>query len=196
MANTHEYIIVHHSITPRDLNADITENSFNNSHAARFGSKYRSGTGWYIGYHYVVYGNGEVRQYRRDNETGIHCKEDSMNFKGIGICMAGDFDKETPSKEQALATLKLIKSLQKQHKIPSGNVKGHREYATYKSCPGNNIPDDIVGYLASFDEDQAAEWAQKAQEWVKSVGISDGKRPNDPITRQEVWTMLHRLNNL
>lgn len=37
-----------------------------------------------------------------------------------------------------------------------------------------------------------AEWAKEAQAWVVEKGISDGERPRDPVTRQEVWTMLHR----
>jgi hypothetical protein len=32
-----------------------------------------------------------------------------------------------------------------------------------------------------------------AQWWVKENGISDGTRPNEPVTRAEVWQMLYRL---
>lgn len=43
--------------------------------------------------------------------------------------------------------------------------------------------------------DEVSSWAKDAQAWVMEQGISDGKRPQDPVTRQEVWTMLHRMSN-
>ncbi|MTI47868.1 MAG: S8/S53 family peptidase [Firmicutes bacterium] len=42
---------------------------------------------------------------------------------------------------------------------------------------------------------EVSEWAKEAQAWVKENEISDGTRPKDPITREEIWTMLHRINN-
>lgn len=38
-------------------------------------------------------------------------------------------------------------------------------------------------------------FAKEAYDWVKKEGISDGSRPLDMVTRQEVWVMLHRMNN-
>lgn len=34
----------------------------------------------------------------------------------------------------------------------------------------------------------------EAQTWVKEKGISDGTYPQRPVTREEVWSMLHRAN--
>lgn len=39
----------------------------------------------------------------------------------------------------------------------------------------------------------ASAFAREAQSWVKENGISDGSRPFDPVTRQEVWVMLKNL---
>uniref|UniRef100_A0A6H2A098 Putative peptidase n=1 Tax=viral metagenome TaxID=1070528 RepID=A0A6H2A098_9ZZZZ len=36
------------------------------------------------------------------------------------------------------------------------------------------------------------EWAKEAWNWATLEGITDGTNPNDPITRAEVITMLHR----
>lgn len=33
----------------------------------------------------------------------------------------------------------------------------------------------------------------EAREWVMSQGISDGTSPKDPVTREQVWAMLHRM---
>ena len=38
-----------------------------------------------------------------------------------------------------------------------------------------------------------SEWAKDARDWAVRSGVSDGERPKDPATREEVWVMLHRL---
>lgn len=40
--------------------------------------------------------------------------------------------------------------------------------------------------------DQVSEWAREAKDWAVSSGITDGMRPKDAVTREEVWTMLYR----
>ena len=41
-------------------------------------------------------------------------------------------------------------------------------------------------------KEEVSDWAREARDWVVSRGISDGMRPKDAVTREEVWTMLHR----
>ncbi|MGO4887054.1 N-acetylmuramoyl-L-alanine amidase [Anaerobacillus sp. MEB173] len=36
-------------------------------------------------------------------------------------------------------------------------------------------------------------WAETAHKWVVDNKISDGLRPKDTVTREEMWTMLYRL---
>lgn len=43
---------------------------------------------------------------------------------------------------------------------------------------------------------KVSDWAKEAQDWVVANKISDGSNPQQPVTRQEVWTMLQRMNNL
>jgi N-acetylmuramoyl-L-alanine amidase len=40
--------------------------------------------------------------------------------------------------------------------------------------------------------DEVSEWAKAARDWVVASDISDGTRPKEPVTREEVWTMLYR----
>jgi len=137
---TPKYIIVHHSVTPKDLPANQAEYSFNNTHKNRGFPV--SSMGWHIGYHYVIYGSGELRQYRRDDEIGAHCKENNMNYQSIGICLAGNFDEEYPNSAQ-VGVLKLLMSEKtKQFMIPLQNIHPHRSFATYKSCYGRLLSDD------------------------------------------------------
>lgn len=57
----------------------------------------------------------------------------------------------------------------------------------------------LVDYYEQLRREQEAkaqppvsDWAKDAHTWVVQQGISDGSRPKDPVTREEVWTMLHR----
>ena len=44
--------------------------------------------------------------------------------------------------------------------------------------------------------DKAAEWADEAWELAYKLGILDGTRPEDPVTRQELGVVLKRLGLL
>jgi hypothetical protein len=39
-------------------------------------------------------------------------------------------------------------------------------------------------------------WAAEAWAWAVTAGITDGTRPSDPCTREQVVTMLHRYANV
>lgn len=43
---------------------------------------------------------------------------------------------------------------------------------------------------------EASSWAKEAREWVMKEGISDGNSAKASITREQVWTMLHRFYKL
>lgn len=40
-----------------------------------------------------------------------------------------------------------------------------------------------------------SEWAKKGFDFVTENKISDGSRPKDPVTREEVWAMLENMNS-
>ena len=50
---------------------------------------------------------------------------------------------------------------------------------------------------SEIDMDQEVSvWAEKAQKYVVKEGISDGSRPKDIVTREELWTMIFRTLQL
>ena len=67
-----------------------------------------------------------------------------------------------------------------------GNVDVSEAYNDYRS----------IILRAGLNELSAPElerpWYAEAQDWAKSIGISDGDRPEEPATRAEVWQMLYR----
>ncbi len=49
--------------------------------------------------------------------------------------------------------------------------------------------------LLTYVADQVSDWSRQARDWAVSSGITDGTRPKDAVTREEVWTMLYRMKN-
>ena len=119
-------IIVHCSATPegKDFNvADITR-----WHKAR---KFVT-----IGYHYVIYRNGEVHNGRPERQVGAHCT--GHNSYSIGVCYIGGVakdgktPKDTRTSAQKLALERLLKHLKE--RFPNATIRGHRDFAA-KACP-------------------------------------------------------------
>ena len=46
-----------------------------------------------------------------------------------------------------------------------------------------------------YNPEEPSDWAKEAQDWVKKMKISDGTRPHDNVTREEMWVMLFRTFN-
>ena len=39
-------------------------------------------------------------------------------------------------------------------------------------------------------------WAQGGYDFVTKNNLSDGQRPKDTVTREEMWIMMERLNSI
>jgi N-acetylmuramoyl-L-alanine amidase len=127
-----KYLIVHHSATPRDT---TTFEAVRDYHINIRGF-------WEIGYHYFIDGKGVIHPGRPENYVGAHCKTPppSMNLMSLGICLAGNFEIESPSNEQLSALDKLLIELIKKYKIQINNVLGHCEAPGSSTlCPGKNL---------------------------------------------------------
>lgn len=53
-----------------------------------------------------------------------------------------------------------------------------------------------VGKIMDNKEQTISDWAKEAREWAVKNGITDGARPKDIPTREEIWTMLYRVSKL
>lgn len=141
---TPKYIVLHHSAVSIKGNNDQFE-AINRTHKVRF--NFPSELGLYVGYQYLIRSDGRVKQCRKDTEVGAHCREGFMNFKSIGICLEGNFDVDKPEPFQIFALRDLLRKLSKQYGIPKERVMFHRNYATYKSCPGKNVSQNFIRSL-------------------------------------------------
>lgn len=98
-----------------------------------------SALGFFVGYHYLVEANGDVRQAREDTEIGAH--DQGENIDSIGIALAGNFNVSLPTEAQIAAVGKLLESLMTTWKIPITRVEPHRRDDDTE-CPGRKLEDD------------------------------------------------------
>lgn len=136
------YIFIHHTAVSYDKNPDQWKAT----------DKYHKSKGWGGGgYNYEIAKNGSIHQFREDGAVTAAQYQQNMNDgRAISICLDGNFNVEEPTLEQKEAAQKLIKEKMEKYEIPKENVFCHRKVATYKSCPGKLLPDDIYDYFFSL----------------------------------------------
>lgn len=67
-----------------------------------------------------------------------------------------------------------------------------------------NFVADINAYVAAASKQpekqpsklDVSDWAKEAHAFVKENNISDGTRPKDNVTREEVWTMIYNFHKM
>lgn len=143
--NTRNWVILHHTA------------SFATKEKHQFDAvdKYHKGKGWgRIAYHWFIEYDGTIKAGRPEDKGGAHCYQWMMNYRSVGICLAGQFDFDpaakcpcglpggrktiqTPSVAQIRALGDLLTDVQMRNGIRDGKIKLHRDFAGYKSCPGS-----------------------------------------------------------
>lgn len=124
-----EYVMIHHSLTAD--NQTVSWQAIRNFH---------KGLGWRdIGYHYGIERVNfrmETLVGRPEDQVAAACKEARMNKRAIHVCCVGNFDSLTPSEAVLEQLVPLVAGLVRRYKLSLDHVVGHRDFATYKSCPG------------------------------------------------------------
>jgi len=138
-----EYIVLHHSLT-KDGDT-VSWQAIRKYHIHELG--WRN-----VGYHYgieLVNGYYEILVGRSMIESGAHCKAEGMNYKSLGVCFVGNYDEVAVPSEMLERGINLVLGLMYAYNIPVENIRGHREYAYHKSCPGRKFSlDDFRETLA------------------------------------------------
>ncbi len=134
-----KFIVLHHSATE--------VGSVESIDAAHKQRKDAEGNPWRgIGYHFVV-GNGrgmkdgEVTATFRwtEQSDGAHAGNLQYNTQGIGICLIGNFEVESPTEAQIDSLNQLVRTLRNECRIdPQGIVRHIDIKATL--CPGKRFP--------------------------------------------------------
>lgn len=194
--NKKEAVVIHHTVTPQTWSLDKTIKSINTSHKNRGFPK--GGMDLYIGYHYVIHPSGEIKQTRRDNDVGAHCREKNMNFKSIGVALVGNFNKDKLEGNQYEALINLLKELSERYKWTRSDVYYHGQFKA-TACAGlavkakfEGIKDDVFEIGLDIPE-----WAEDSVEWaIEKELIVDWSEPNRPVNRYELAEILFKYNNL
>jgi len=132
--NNPNKIIVHHSA---DISPEPQFDKVNLYHKKRW--SFISEFGYYVGYHYFIEQDGAVMHARADNEEGAHTI--GQNTQSIGICLAGNFNIETPTAQQRNALCRLLEQLLESWQIPDNEIYPHRAFAQ-TNCYGTMLADD------------------------------------------------------
>ena len=135
MSRVIKKIVVHHSVTPRDLELEKSIKSFDNNHAERL-HKTKNRLGFHIAYHYVIAWNGSYKKTRMWGEIWYHASNKKINNESIWICLTWNFDTEKPTKAQYASLNKIIDEIKVVY--PDITIHWHNEYAS-KSCPWHNF---------------------------------------------------------
>lgn len=187
--DTKTHIIVHHTYSSAKSGNDQFD-AVKNFHVKE--------KGWIdIGYQFFIEHSGEIKKGRPINSVGTHCYQQNMNVKSVGICLAGNFDIEEPTKEQLISLKKLFSEIKTRFNILDQNILLHRDFANYKSCPGVKITKHLISKLIKNEELKISHWAEKEVEWCKKNKIiNDWSNPQSQPTKEELAVILYRFANL
>jgi hypothetical protein len=91
--------------------------------------------GWAdIGYHFLIDGSGRVLEGRELTWQGAHARG-ANNKDNIGVCMLGDFSKQSPSPAALASLQRVLDDLRARYNVPASRVYLHKEL-TSTDCPG------------------------------------------------------------
>ena len=148
-----------------------------------------------VSWHYSV-DEKEIYQHIPDNEVAYHAGSTKGNETSIGIeiCVNSDGNFNNAC-NNAIA---LVRKLMRDHNIPIKNVVQHN-FWNGKNCPANlrlGGWNDFIKKCSATDVNSPSDWAKSAWDKAKALKITDGLRPHDPCTREEVITLLFRAGVL
>jgi len=190
---TPEFIVVHNTA---------------NDASARDEIAYMIGNNKQISFHYAI-DDKEIVQGIPENRNAWHAGDGNGpgNRKGIGIeiCYSKSGGKRFEEAEKLAAKFIAFKLNVKGWGID--RVKKHQDFSG-KYCPHRTLDmgwqrfldmvkselDKLKGADKVTEQNTPSSWAKEAWDWAKEEGITDGARPKDTMTREEMVTMLYRYH--
>lgn len=133
------------------------------------------------------------------NEVAWHAGDGdgngNMKSIGIEICESGNYQKTLDN------AVKLVAIMLKERGWGVDKLKRHYDWSG-KICPRKMYDNGtwrgwtqfVESVKKELESSAVSDWAREAQKWVIDKGISDGTNPKGTVTREELWTMLYRIN--
>lgn len=163
-------IVLHHAVTPDTYTALDMDRIHKNN-------------GWTMcGYHFVIDGKGNIYRGRPEDKLGAHCA--NANTGRIGICFAGDFDKNQMKQAQINAGIELVRELKKKYNVP---VTPHKKVVKQSTaCPGKNFPfDKIVNGSSSNNQIKPPTTSKKL--WETSISGQEVIELQKELSKQKLY---------
>lgn len=197
---------------PMDAEFIVVHNTANDA-SARNEVTYMIGNNKQISFHYAV-DDKEIVQGIPEDRNAWHAGDGNGpgNRKGIGIeiCYSKSGGSRFIEAEKLAAKFIAYKLKEKGWGID--RVKKHQDFSG-KYCPHRTLDMGWQRFLnmvqaelnalkgadkvANKKEDNTASaWAQEAWEWAVKNKITDGTRPKDNATREEIITILYRFKEV
>ena len=208
---TIKYIVLHHSATDYEQNADDkTGKQIGRTICDRAQDKWKKEFPDYIcDYHFIIGYTGEVFKGQPVELPSWHCTNYQANLVSVGICFLGNFENIEMSTEQFNAGVNLIKTLMKEYDVPLINVLRHRDIVSdltgrtnSTQCPGKNFPyvhmlDALRNGEPFFDIGEDYPHITEVK-YLKQLGIIKGDgfgyfKPHEFITREEAMIIAYRV---
>lgn len=189
-----EFIVVHNTANDASARNEIAYMISNNNQ---------------VSFHYAI-DDKEIVQGILENRNAWHAGDGNGqgNRKGIGIeiCYSKSGGKRFEEAEKLAAKFIAYKLNEKGWGID--RVKKHQDFSG-KYCPHRTLDMGWQRFLNmvqvelnrlkeedEVDRDKPSSWAKEAWEWAKKEGITDGTRPKDNATREEIITMIYRAKKV
>ena len=189
-----EFIVVHNTANDASARNEVAYMVSNNSK---------------VSFHYAI-DDKEIVQGIPENRNAWHAGDGNGpgNRKGIGIeiCYSKSGGKRFEDAEKLAAKFIAFKLNEKNWGIDK--VKKHQDFSG-KYCPHRTLDMGWQRFLnmvqtelyklkeeKRMDKDKPSAWAKEAWEWAKKEGITDGTRPKDNATREEIITMIYRAKKV
>ena len=187
-----EFIVVHNTANDASARNEIAYMISNNNQ---------------VSFHYAI-DDKEIVQGIPENRNAWHAGDGNGpgNRKGIGIeiCYSKSGGPRFIQAEKNAA--KFIASKLKEKNWGIDKVKKHQDFSG-KYCPHRTLDmgwqrfldmiqnelNKLKGVDKVADKNTPSSWAKEAWEWARKVGLLDGKRPKDNLTREEFAIVLYRI---
>lgn len=132
-------IIFHCSDTADDSNITVDDiRSWHTSPDPRDPSKPWSD----IGYHYVIYRNGNIMKGRNFSLVGAHCR--GHNHDSIGVCLVGRIEFTRDQYKSCCNLIAMFSAI-----YPGIEYYGHKDFDAGKTCPNFEVAN--LKKLAEYD---------------------------------------------
>ena len=189
-----EFIVVHNTANDSSARNEVAYMISNNNK---------------VSFHYAI-DDKEIVQGIPENRNAWHAGDGNNgtgNRKGIGIeiCYSKSGGQRFIEAEKLAAKFIALKLKEKGWGID--RVKKHQDFSG-KYCPHRTLDmgwqrfldmvkselDKLKGGATVAEKNVPSSWAKEAWEWAKKEGITDGSRPKDTATREEIITMLRNYD--